>query len=56
MCKNKSHSDHMRVLRGGYWLAFAWGCRSAYRYAYLHSGSYGYFGFRVARGTKHVER
>jgi len=37
-----------RVLRGGYWISNAQGCRVAYRNRYLPSSSYISIGFRVA--------
>ena len=37
-----------RVARGGFWLAAAWGCRSAHRGGSAPTGRAGNLGFRVA--------
>jgi formylglycine-generating enzyme required for sulfatase activity len=38
----------VRVLRGGSWVYYGWGCRSAYRLRYTPDYRVRYFGFRLA--------
>lgn len=43
--------DVSRVLRGGAWFDYPWGCRAAFRFNYPPDNRFNGFGFRVCRGA-----
>ena len=47
--KSSSTAITGRVLRGGGWVGFPYGCRASYRYGYDPDHRYYFIGFRVAR-------